>query len=151
MMNKEEQEEFLELVERFEKEYPGFKERLEKAEKERPGFKSRIVEAERRWPGYGDPTSSYKYENVVIEQSDRDKFIKIYKATYPGDSCGYDMCSGGRMTISSDNLEESVSEPFEEESAEILMDRLKRSLAIGRNLFYEEWENVYFDYDDWDA
>lgn len=55
------------------------------------------------------------------------------------------------MTIETDLLIETVSEPFEEESAEILMERLKRSLAIGRNLFYEEWENVYFDYDDWDS
>lgn len=70
------------------------------------------------------------------------KCIEAYRKQYPKDGCWTDECWGDAI-VEREIDEKSFYNP-KGESDEVFMDRLNRSREVGRNLFYEEWEE--FDY-----
>lgn len=61
-----------------------------------------------------------------------------YKDIFGDSSCGYDLCFGGRLTVS-DNKTHTPHVMPDKETAKVFIDRIQRSIAAGRNLFFEEW------------
>ncbi|MDO4281751.1 MAG: hypothetical protein Q4C56_08985 [Peptococcaceae bacterium] len=65
--------------------------------------------------------------------------IIAYRKQYPDETCGYLEPSDFVMI---NNGEITLLNPPEETDA-IFLDRLERSKAAGRNLFYEEWTDEF--------
>ena len=71
------------------------------------------------------------------------KCVAAYWTQYPdGDGCGYEIPDGGFVVYSKDKKYDAP----EAETEEVFLDRLKRSKAAGRNLFFEEWEEDTEEY-----
>ncbi|MBQ8687964.1 MAG: hypothetical protein IJ512_05395 [Ruminococcus sp.] len=70
-----------------------------------------------------------------------EKCINAYRAQYPEDDCGYDESTGDIMIESTDG---KLFCPSADETDESFLERLSRSSAAGRNLFYKEWRS--FEY-----
>ncbi|MDO4281760.1 MAG: hypothetical protein Q4C56_09030 [Peptococcaceae bacterium] len=66
--------------------------------------------------------------------------ILAYRKQYPEDDCAWMAPSCEYVFI--DNGDKALINP-PGETDEIFLDRLERSKAAGRNLFYEEWTDEY--------
>lgn len=62
-----------------------------------------------------------------------------YPAIFGESHCGCDMCFGGRVTVTDNRTDKSYPAP-EGETDELFKNRIERSIAAGRNLFFEEWQ-----------
>lgn len=67
--------------------------------------------------------------------------LKAYNKQYPKDNCAIDEGVGDIMIESCNG---SLYIPPENETKESFFDRLKRSKAIGENLFYKEWLSIEY-------
>lgn len=66
--------------------------------------------------------------------------LREYGRQYPNDDCGYEESSASGLVSLSNEKGKMVIQKDKNETDEIFMDRLKRSKACGRNLFFEEWK-----------
>lgn len=72
--------------------------------------------------------------------------IALYREQFATNRCAYlepDLFM--RIGIEDENGDTHIQP--KDETDEIFLDRLERSKAAGRNLFFEEWEKFEFEYD----
>ena len=70
--------------------------------------------------------------------------IKKYRKVFNTDSCGYNEPGYGEVLVIDDTTEKGYISTWEETDEEFL-DRIERSLKAGRNLFYEEWQELIYE------
>ena len=69
--------------------------------------------------------------------------IKRYRNAFPKDSCAYDAASYGEVIVTNGETGESFKSDLNE-TDEVFLDRLQRSIEQKTNLFYIEWQpNAY--------
>lgn len=64
--------------------------------------------------------------------------IKQYRKSFPKDSCAYDAAGYGEVLVTNGDTGASFRSELNE-TDELFIDRIKRSIEQGKNLFYEEW------------
>ena len=69
-----------------------------------------------------------------------------HEAIFGKSSCGYEMCCGDRIVVTDHETGKHYAAP-DDETAAGMLDRINRSIQVGRNLFYEEWEPIEIDPD----
>ena len=86
-------------------------------------------------------------DEEYMENSLTDAAVDAYfevKETHPNtfgkSSCGYSFCFGGRITVTDNRTDKSYPAP-EGETDELFKNRIERSIAARRNLFFEEWQS----------
>ena len=83
----------------------------------------------------------YELEQVLTSSALRayEGACERHPDVFGGSFCGHDMCFGGRITVTDNRTDKSYPAP-EGETDELFKNRIERSIAAGRNLFFEEWQ-----------